>query len=395
MVYLDYHATTPVATEVLQAMLPYFRELFANPGSVTHRMGREVAMVVDQHVAMIAHALGASDEEIVITSGATESNNLALFGYCLHPRQQRRKIVSVVTEHRAILDPLQRLERSGFEVVMLPVEDQTGTCPGRIILEQALERIDSSTALVTMMLANNEIGVVQPLTAIAERCHEVGAVLHTDATQAVGRIPIDVDLLDVDLLSFSAHKIYGPKGVGGLFVRRRNRRIRLQPQIVGGGQQQNLRSGTLNVPGIVGLARAMQLVTEEMDTEVARQRQLRDHLWHLLSSQLDFVQLNGPPLEHHAPGIDRRLANNLNCCFYPVEGQSLLLEIPDLAVSSGSACTSAHPEPSHVLQAIGLSEDRARSSLRFGLGRDTTMADIETAAQWLVDAALRLRQLTS
>ncbi|RMF40141.1 MAG: aminotransferase class V-fold PLP-dependent enzyme, partial [Planctomycetota bacterium] len=244
-----------------------------------------------------------------------------------------------------------------------------------------------------VMLANNEIGTIQPVAAIAEWCRQLDVCVHTDATQAVGRIPVDVDSLDVDLLSFSAHKMYGPKGVGGLFVRRRERRIRLQPQILGGGHQHNMRSGTLNVPGIVGMATALKVCLDRMPAETERLMGLRKSLWERLCSQAPFVSLNGPALDEHPNGALHRLPNNLNCSFYPVEGQSLMLEVPQIAVSSGSACTSAHPEPSHVLRAIGLSLDEARSSLRFGLGRINTSEEVLAAADLIAEAAERLRKL--
>ncbi|MCR9296242.1 MAG: cysteine desulfurase [bacterium] len=389
MIYLDHHATTPIAPEALEAMLPLFGEYFANAGSTTHAAGRQVAAMVNDAVAKMAGLLGADPEEIVITSGATESNNLAVLGTCLHSRQKRRKIVSLVSEHQALLGPLQRLQKGGFQIELLQPQGRHDSVPGMIDLERLSTAIDEDTALVSVMLANNEIGVVQPLAEIAKLCRQYGALLHTDAAQAVGRIPVHVDDLDVDLLSFSAHKFYGPKGIGGLYVRRRERRVRLQSQIVGGGQQHNLRSGTLNSPAIVGMARALEVCSSNLEEDALRITGLRDRLFQSLARSLDMLRLNGPRLEDSGC----RLPGNLNCCFYPVEGQSLMLAVPELAASSGSACTSAEPAPSHVLQAIGLSEDEARSSLRFGIGRFNTQSEIDQVATWLVDATEQLRAL--
>ena len=403
MIYLDHHATTPLDPDVLAAMLPMLTEHFANAGSVTHQAGRAVADQLDRARHELALLLGAADDELVFTSGATESNNLALFGACLHPRQKRRKIVSLVSEHKAVLDPLGRLELMGFEVVLLPVSDHTCEIPGRIDLERLHSAIDDNTAIVSVMLANNELGTIQPLREIAELCHAKNCILHTDATQATGRIPINVDFLDVDLLSFSAHKFYGPKGVGGLYVRSRGRRVKLQGQIVGGGQQMNLRSGTLNSAGWVGMTAALQKCYQlngwldqptAIGKEQARIAGLRDRLYASLHAGLEEIRLNGPRLQTPDNWNDwTRIAGNLNLCFYPIEGQSLMLEIPGLAMSSGSACTSADPRPSHVLAAIGLSVEESRSSLRFGVGRFNTVQEIDAAAELLVMAAHKLRKL--
>ena len=387
MIYLDHHATTPLDPVALAAMLPLMQEQFANAGSTTHQAGREVAAVVALAVERLAAAMGAQPDELVMTSGATESNNLALQGVLHHPRQKRRKVVSLVSEHRAILDPLKRLQDQGFEVELVPVLGQTSDCPGLVDMERLARAIDQRTALVSVMLVNNEIGVIQPLAEIARLCRAGGCYLHSDATQALGRVPVNVDALDIDLLSFSAHKFYGPKGVGGLYVRRRERPVRLQAQMVGGGQQHNLRSGTLNTAGIVGMQAALQSTLQALTEDQPRIRRLRDRLFQRLSG-LPEVVLNGPPLSG-----ELRLADNLNCCFYPLAGQSLMLHAPELAISSGSACTSADNHPSHVLQALGLTEDQARSSLRFGIGRFTTADDIEQAAEMLLVAAGSLRRL--
>lgn len=389
MIYLDNQATTPVDPRVIEALVSMLSEDYANAGSVTHEAGRRVAQLVAESLHAIGQELGADGDDIVITSGATESNNLALLGFALHPRQTRRKIVSCETEHRAVLDPLARLEQLGFEVVRLPVQSNASRQAGVLDLDQLAEAIDERTALVSIMLANNEIGTLQPLADIAGLCRRVDAILHTDATQAVGRMPVNVDQLDVDLLSFSAHKFYGPKGIGGLFVRRQPRRVRLQPQIYGGGQQHNRRSGTLNSPGIVGMAKALQLCSQLAAEERPRVARLRDELFARLEGTIDGLALNGPPLQDST----RRMGSNLNCSFFPVEGQSLMLEAPELAVSSGSACTSSEPRPSHVLRAIGLSDEEARSSLRFGVGRFTTSEEIATASELLRAAYVRLRKL--
>ncbi len=413
MIYLDNQATTPLDPVALDAMLPFLREQFANAGSVTHQAGRQVAEYVKAALADIAERIGAEADELIITSGATESNNLALFGVLHHPRQKRRKIVSLVSEHKAILDPLKRLSQQGFEVQLVPVHLQsastrrtigsiaksddgfdvhssgneivrTGPIPGVVDMDRLSVAIDDQTALVSIMLANNEIGVIQPLAEIAKLCREHGCYLHTDATQAVGRMAVNVDQLDVDLMSFSAHKFYGPKGVGGLLVRRRDRSVKLLGQIVGGGQQNNWRSGTLNTAGMIGMQAALQSCLLDLEGDQQRAHQLRTRLLERLQ-HLPQTTLNGPPLIN-----EYRLAGNLNCCFYPLEGQSLMLHAPELAISSGSACTSANPEPSHVLQAIGLSEDQARSSLRFGIGRFNTLHDMDQAADMLIAAAKEL-----
>ncbi len=384
-------------------MLPMLTDHFANAGSVSHEAGRAVAEQLDKARHELALLFGAADDELVITSGATESNNLALFGACLHPRQKRRKIISLVSEHKAVLDPLRRLEQTGFEVVLLPVNDRTSAVPGVVDIERLSSAIDDNTALVSVMLANNEIGTIQPLREIAEMCHAHGSILHSDATQAVGRMPLNVDELQVDLLSFSAHKFYGPKGVGGLYVRSRDRRIKLQGQIVGGGQQQNLRSGTLNSAGLVAMTAALrkcyQLNSwEDRPTEIGQEQMriagLRNRLYTAIRDGLPEGQLNGPSLESPTNPADwKRLAGNLNMCFYPVEGQSLMMAIPGLSMSSGSACTSADPRPSHVLEAIGLTVEESRSSLRFGVGRFNTEQEIDAAAELLVTAAHKLRKL--
>lgn len=389
MIYLDHHATTPIDPIVLEAMLPLFREHFANAGSTSHEAGRYVANLIDQATHSVSHLIGADPDELLFTSGATESINLAIFGTTLHPRQKRRRIISVATEHRATLDPLLRLQKNGWDVVLLPVMPQSGPLPGQIDLDQLETHLDERTALVSVMLANNEIGVLQPLKQITELCGRFAVPVHCDAAQAVGRIPVDVNELDVDLLSFSAHKFYGPKGVGGLYVRRRPRSARLYAQIVGGGQQQNLRSGTLNAPGIIGLAAALQQSVLKRTDDQAHTMRLRDRLWEKLTSAIPGLELNGPSLESSAD----RLVANLNCSFPGVEGQSLMLAVPDVCMSSGSACTSADPHPSHVLVALGLTESRVRSSLRFGVGRFNTESEIDLAVQLIAEAYEKLLRM--
>lgn len=387
-IYLDNHATTRVDPAVIAAMLPLMESDYANAGSTTHRAGRSVAEQVQVAMQSMATLFNASSDEIVVTSGATESNNLALFGVALHPKQKRRSLVTLATEHRALLDPLARLEKMGFEVIRLPVLQNGLPNAGMVDLNRLAEAIHGGTALVSIMMANNEIGTIQPIQEIAKLCREWDVPLHTDASQAIGRLPVDVQELGVDLLSFSAHKFYGPKGVGGLYVRQSPSAVLLYPQILGGGQQSNLRSGTLNSLGIVGMSKALEILHSKREIEMASQERLRDLLWLLLNERIDGLSLNGPSCTDGNRAS--RLANNLNVCFPRVEGQSLMLEVEDLAVSSGSACTSADPQPSHVLAAIGLTMDQARSSLRFGLGRFNTEQEIRTAAEWLSAAHAKL-----
>ncbi|MAV36988.1 MAG: IscS subfamily cysteine desulfurase [Planctomycetaceae bacterium] len=390
-VYMDNHATTRVDPRVLEAMLPLFDTAFGNAGSTSHCFGWSAAEAVDAARHSIADQIGASEREIVFTSGATESNNLALRGVAERPARRGDHLIGVVTEHKAVLDPLHRLARRGGELTLLGVQDHRSSCPGRVDLDQLADAVRDDTALVSVMLANNEIGVLQPMSEIAAICKQRGALLHTDATQAVGRVAVDVEALQVDLMSFSGHKLYGPKGVGALYVRRRSPGVRLDSQIDGGGQQRGRRSGTLNVPGIVGLATALQLCNEEMTTESTRLCADRNHLYHGLCDALDEVALNGPPLEEPA----WRLPGNLNCSFAGVDGEALMMSMRDLAVSSGSACTSTNPEPSHVLRALGVSDDLTRASLRFGLGRFNNRAEVNFAIQTVAETVDRLRRMRS
>ena len=395
LVYMDNHATTRVDPRVVEAMLPYFDEQYGNPHSV-HAAGHEAREAVEQARSTIAQAIGADGAEIVFTSGATESNNLAIRGVADRDRRRGNHLVSVATEHKAVLDPLARLARRGYEVTLLDVEQHGSPRAGWIDPQNVADAIRDDTCLVSVMLANNEIGVIQPLAEIAATCKARGVLLHCDATQAVGKVPVDVGALGVDLMSFTAHKIYGPKGIGALYVRRRDPIVRLEPQIVGGGQQEGRRSGTLNVPGIVGFAAALKLCLDELPSESRRLADLRNKLAADLMERLSDVRLCGPQLD---PRYDERtpprLPGNLNLSFGNVDGEALLLAMGNLAVSSGAACTSTDTGPSHVLLALGMSEGEARSSLRFGLGRFNGPADIEFAADRVTSAVTELRKLTS
>ncbi len=392
VVYMDNHATTPVDPRVVEAMLPYFTERFGNAGSTSHAYGWEARDAVDVARSSIATAINAFEHEIVFTSGATESNNLALRGVTERLRRRGNHVISVTTEHKAVLDPLARLARRDDNVTLLPVRPAGDSQAGILDPSQIAAALRDDTILVSVMLANNEIGVVQPIAEIGAICRKRGVWLHCDATQAVGKIPVDVAALNVDLMSFSAHKMYGPKGVGALYVRRGgDHAVRLAAQIDGGGQEGGLRSGTLNVPGIVGFARALQLCLEEMELKRTRLAKLRKRLYNGLVEAIDGVTLHGPTLDQPA----LRLPGNLNCGFAYVDGEALMMNMGRLAVSSGSACTSTNPEPSHVLRALGLSDDQTRASLRFGLGRFNTEADVEFAIEHVADTVRRLRKLSS
>jgi cysteine desulfurase len=408
-IYLDNHATTPVDPRVVETMLPYFTEKFGNAGSINHSFGADAKDAIDRSRENIARLLGAESREIVFTSGATESNNLAIRGLADRARRKGNHIISVVTEHKAVLDPLKRLARRGFEITLLDVEPHDSPRAGWLDPQKVADAIRDDTFLVSVMLANNEIGVIQTITDIAEICHQRGVPLHCDATQAIGKIAVDVNALGVDLMSFSAHKIYGPKGVGGLYVRRTTTNggglgtIRLEPQIDGGGQENGLRSGTLNVPGIVGFAKALELCAAESDAEPQRLIELRQRLWDGLQREVPDVRLNGPTLSAVPPTpysllptpSCARLPGNLNCSFPLVNGEALMISMKTVAVSSGSACTSANPEPSHVLRALGLSDDLTRASLRFGIGRFNTVEEIDYTNAAVAEKVQRLRKLSS
>jgi cysteine desulfurase len=401
-IYLDNHATTRVDPRVVQAMLPCFTETFGNAGSVNHSFGWEAKAAVDAARESIAAAIGAESREIVFTSGATESDNLAIRGLADRPRRKGNHIISVATEHKAVLDPLKRLSRRGFEVTLLDVERHGSPRAGWLDPQKVADALKDDTLLVSVMLANNEVGVIQPIAEIAAICQSRGVPMHCDATQAVGKIPVDVKQLGIDLMSFTAHKIYGPKGVGSLYVRRAGGGVRLEPLIDGGGQENGLRSGTLNVPGIVGFGKALELCLAELPVEMERLASLRQRLWDGLKRELPDVVLNGPIIAGSGPdgvgGLNwpsLRLPGNLNCSFPFVNGEALMMSMKTIAVSSGSACTSANPEPSHVLLALGLGEDLTRASLRFGLGRFNTEEEIDYAASVVAENVQRLRQLSS
>jgi cysteine desulfurase len=389
-IYMDDHSTTRVDPRVVDAMLPYLTNTFGNPSSVNHSFGWDAQQAVDDSRLSIATSLHAQPKDILFTSGATESNNLALRGVCLRNQRKGKHVISVMTEHHAILDPLDRLKRNDeFDVTLLPVTNHDLSTIGTIDLDQLEDAIRPDTLLVSVMFANNEIGTIQPITKIGQLCRKHNVLFHTDATQAVGRVPLNVDTMCIDLMSFSAHKFYGPKGVGALYVRRDGPRPKLLPLVDGGGQEGGLRAGTLNPAGIVAMARALELSLDELQPEQSRLKLLRDRLYDQLIDGIPNLLLNGPALDAH----DHRLANNLNICFGDVDGEALMMSTPDLAISSGSACSSTNPEPSHVLRAIGRSDDETRASLRFGLGRFTTPADVDVAAQLITKSIQRLRAL--
>jgi cysteine desulfurase len=368
-VYLDFHATTPVDPRVLEAMLPYFTEHFGNPASRQHAYGWDAQKAVDAARSQVAALIGASAQEIVFTSGATESNNLAIKGAAHALRDRGDHIITVLTEHKSVLDSCKRLEREGCRVTRLGVNAE-----GFLDLAELRAAITDRTVLISVMAANNEIGVLQPLAEIGAIAQQHGILFHSDAAQAAGKVPIDVSSMNIDLLSLTGHKCYGPKGAGALYVRRRKPKLPLSCQIDGGGHENGLRSGTLNVPGIVGLGRAAEICRLEMPAESVRLAGLRDRLLAGLQRELGDVRLNGP-------AGPRRLPHNLHVSFDDVEGEALVMALGDVAVSAGSACSSGSHAPSHVLQAIGAVGDRAGASIRFGLGRPTKDADIDFAIE--------------
>jgi cysteine desulfurase len=380
-IYMDNHATTPVDPRVFEAMRPYFTEVFGNAASRNHSFGWQAEEAVEKARKQIGELIGATAKEIVLTSGATESNNLAIKGVAEMYAEKGNHIITAATEHKAVLDTCKRLEKEGVRVTYLAVQQN-----GLVDLDQLRAAITDKTILITIMYANNEIGVLQPIAEIGKIAKERGVLFHTDATQAVGKVPVNVAADNVDLLSISGHKMYGPKGVGALYVRRRNPRVQLTAQIDGGGHERGMRSGTLNVPGIVGLGEACAIAKAEMPAESKRLGFLRDKLKDRLLASLDEVYINGT-MEH-------RLPNNLNISFAYVEGESLLMGINDVAVSSGSACTSATLEPSYVLKALGAGDDLAHSSIRFGLGRFNTEEEVDYVASKVVDVVQKLRELS-
>lgn len=379
-IYLDNNATTRTDPRVVEAMLPYFTERYGNAASLTHCFGQEADEAVEQARQQVADLIGSHPREIIFTSGATESNNLALKGVAAMYRPKGDHIITAATEHKAVLDPLRRLGREGFQITILPVDAY-----GRVTVEQVAQALTPRTVLVSIMAANNEIGTLQPIRALGRLCKERGVLLHTDAAQAAGKVPLDVEDMGIDLLSLSAHKMYGPKGVGALYIRRRDPRVRLEPQMDGGGQERGLRSGTSNVPGIVGFGVACELCHQEMASESVRLTDLRERLRQGIQEQLSDVKLNGHPAE--------RLPGNLNLSFAHIKGEALLMALRDIAVSSGSACTTASLEPSYVLKALGLDDELAHGSIRFGLGRFNTAEETDTVVQEVVRVVRYLRAL--
>ena len=389
-IYMDNHATTRIDPHVLEAMMPWLTENYGNAASRSHGFGWAAEQAVETARAQVAKLIGATAREIVFTSGATESNNLAIFGAVDAARaagpERAIHVVTQATEHKAVLDPCAWLEKKSCRVTVLPVDAEGRVRVGdlRRLLDESGD--DGKPLLVTILAANNEIGTLQPIEEIGALCHERGVLFHTDAAQALGKIPVDVNRSRIDLLSISGHKIYGPKGVGALFVRRNHPRVRLTEQMHGGGHERGMRSGTLNVAGIVGLGAACEIAGAEMEAEGARLARLRDRLQAKLVAGLDHVRVNGAP-EHRLPG-------NLNITFEGVDSETLMMALKDVALSSGSACTSAKIEPSHVLRALGLDEEAAHSSLRFGLGRFNTEEEVDYVADRLIDAVKKLREIS-
>jgi cysteine desulfurase len=380
-VYMDNHATTPVDPRALEEMLPYFQDRFGNAASRNHQFGWTAEEAVDRARRQVAALINANPKEIVFTSGATESDNLALKGVAEMYAQKGDHIITCVTEHKAIIDSAKHLEKNGIRVTFLPVDKL-----GLIDLDELEAAITDKTILISIMMANNEVGVLQDVKEIGRIAREKGVLFHTDAVQAVGKVPFDVQEMNVDIASISAHKMYGPKGVGAIYVRRRKPRVLLSPLIDGGGHERGMRSGTLNVPGIVGFGKAAELAAEELEEEMARIFQLRERLRTTFEENLDEVFINGD--------LERRVPGNLNMSFAYVEGESLLMGIDNIAVSSGSACTSASLEPSYVLKALGVGEDLAHTSIRFGIGRFNTEEEVDYVAERVTETVRRLRDLS-
>jgi cysteine desulfurase len=380
-IYLDNHATTRMDPRVLEAMLPYFTEKFGNAASRNHEFGWEAEKAVDKARKQIADLIGATPREIIFTSGATESDNLAIKGVAEMYAERGNHIITAATEHKAVLDTCKKLEKHGYRVTYLPLKGD-----GLIDLDMLKESFTDKTILVTIMYANNEIGVIQPIAEIGKMCRERGVLFHTDGVQAIGKVPVDVNKDNIDIMSITGHKLYGPKGVGALYVRRKSPRVQITAQMDGGGHERGMRSGTLNVPSIVGLGEACAIAQREMPEEMKRMSYLRDKLRSKLEAGLDEVFING--------SMEHRLPQNLNMSFLYVEGESLLMGINDVAVSSGSACTSATLEPSYVLKALGLGDDLAHSSIRFGIGRFNTEEEIDYVADKVIDVVRKLRELS-
>ncbi len=380
-IYMDYNATTPVDPRVLEDMLPYFQDSFGNAASRSHEFGWKADQAVEQARGQVAAAIGASPKEIVWTSGATESNNIAIKGVAAMYRDKGNHVITQTIEHKAVLDPCAYLEQHGCRVTVLPVDKL-----GRVDPQQVREAVTDQTILVSIMHGNNEIGTIQPIAEIGAVCKDRGVLFHTDASQTFSKMPIDVEQMGIDLLSCSGHKIYGPKGVGALYVRRKRPRVRCEPVLHGGGHERGMRSGTLNVPAIIGMGRAAELCVEVQDEETRRLAGLRDRLRDGLLGELEEIFLNGDPTQ--------RIPNNLNISFLYVEGESLMMGIKDIAVSSGSACTSASLEPSYVLKALGVGDDLAHSSIRFSIGRFTTEEEIDYAIQRVCSTVKKLRGMS-
>jgi len=380
-IYMDNHATTPLDPRVLDAMMPYLTDKFGNAASRNHQFGWDAEAAVEDARKQIALLIGADPREIVFTSGATESNNLALKGVAGMYREKGNHIITCVTEHKAVLDSCKHLEKEGCRITFLPVSNK-----GFVDLDQLRDAITDKTILVSIMTANNEVGVIQDIAAIGKIAKEKGVLVHTDAVQAAGKVPFSVSSMNADLVSLSAHKMYGPKGVGALYVRRRNPRVLLMPIIDGGGHERGMRSGTLNVPGIAGFGKAAELSRTELESEMAKVFRMRERLRTKLERELDEVYINGD--------LEKRLPGNLNMSFAYVEGESMLMGINDVAVSSGSACTSASLEPSYVLKALGVGEDLAHTSIRFGIGRFNTDEEIDYVAKRVIEVVQRLRDLS-
>jgi len=381
VIYLDYHATTPCDLRVVQAMLPYFTEAYGNPSSGVHAVGREALEAVERGRERVASLIGAQRSEIIFTSGATESNNLAIAGVA-KAASKRRRIVTTAIEHKSVLVPVRELIKQGFDVVVLPVDRD-----GRVSIAAAREAISDETLLVSVQAASNEIGTIQNVSGVAQLAHDHGALMHTDAAQAVGKIPVDVDEWCVDFLSISAHKLYGPKGVGALFVRDGVRHQPIAPLVYGGGQEWELRPGTLNVPSIVGLGMACMMCEQSLSEECSRVAALRDQFEQSLLDSIPGLQRNG--------ALDHRLPNNSSLTFPGLDAEALITNLPGLAISTGSACTSGAPEPSHVLVALGLSRDEAYSTLRLGIGRFTTNEEVKLATNAIVSAYRRLSRIVA
>lgn len=381
-IYMDHHATTPVDPRVLEAMLPYFTECFGNAASIDHEYGGQAFQAIEKARKQLAELINARHDEIVFTSGATEADNLAILGVAEQYAKKGKHIITCVTEHHAVLDPCHYLESKGWQITYLPVDKY-----GLVGLEAVQQAITPQTILISIMAANNEIGTIAPIAEIGKIARKHGVFFHTDATQAVGHIPVDVEAMNIDLLSLSAHKFYGPKGIGALYVRKLQPRVKLVSQMHGGGHERNMRSGTLNVPGIVGMGKAAEIASQEMETEGQRLRELRDRLWEGLQANIEGIELNGHPTQ--------RLPHNLNIFIPGVESRALVVELKhEIAMSTGSACTTAKVEPSHVILALGFGEERAYGSVRFGLGRSNSSQEISFVECCLISSIADMKKLT-